>query len=341
MKTVCAAIAAAALLHSMPAMAECRKMTAQDLSGWAQSGLTDGTVSIYSERRISFGATPIDVDATLPVNGTIATATTPAEGRVYVLYCDGNAGTIHYDVVAAQPATAPGLYPTGMPGIAYRISYERAGGSSSVLPFSSNWTAEPPKYPPAYLSIGPGNVFKIELIKTGDMQSQSTINLATVARLSGGGDGTSVLDVRVDPVTLRVLPHCWVASSKSLLVDFGSFGPKEVSTVSGPTKPVTINVACDGPTAPNSVSATLSASPDTAAPDYIRNDGDASNLAIRLREAGSSYVLKPQDPSSVLTKSSPGFQTTFSLEASVLRVGSGIPAPGSIDAQAVVTLTFL
>jgi len=338
MKTICAALAAAALLHAAPAMAECRQLTPQDLEGWTPG---DGAVAIYSERRISFGGGPIEVDPALPVNGVIASGSTPAEGRVYVLYCEHGTGTVKYDLVGAAPPVGPGIYPTGTPGIGYRIKYVRASGSESELPISIAWNAEPPFYPPAFLAIAPGNSFKVELIKTGDMTSQSVINLGNIARLSGGADGATVLNIISDPITLSVLPHCWVASGKSLLVDFGPFGPRDVSAVAGPTKPIVIDVACDGPTAPNTVSATLSAVPDTTLPDYIRNDGDATNLAIRLRDSGSLEVLKPQDPTSALVKTTPGFQTTFSLEASVLRVGSANPAPGSIDAQAVVTLTFL
>jgi len=338
MKTVRAALAAAALLHAASALAECRQLNSHDLEGWTPG---DGSISIYSERRISFGGVPIEVDPTLPVNGVIASASTPAEGRVYVLYCEHGSGTIAYDLVGAPPPVGPGTYPTGAPGIGYRVKYVRVSGSESQLPMSLNWNAEPPFYPPAFLAIAAGNIFKIELIKTGNMASQSAINLGTVARLSGGGDGATVVNIISDPITLSVLPHCWVASSKSLLVDFGPFGPKEVSTAIGPTKPVTIDVSCDGPTAPNTVSATLSATPDATLPAYIRNDGDATNLAIRLRDSGSHEVLRPQDPTSALVKTTPGFQTTFSLEASVLRVGSAVPNPGTIDAQAVVTLTFL
>lgn len=341
MKTVCAALAAAALFHTLPAFADCRQLTAQDLAGWAQTGLTDGTVAIYSERRVSFGGAPIEVDATLAVNEVIATATTQAEGQVYILFCENLTGSIHYDLVGAPAAIGPGLYPTGVPGVAYRVKYVRAGGTESELPFTVGWQAVPPKNPDAYLFISAGNVFKIELVKTGDMASQSTVTLGTVARVSGGADGATVVNVVSDPVVLSVLPHCWVASSKLLLVDFGPFGPKEVSTTSGPTKPVTIDVACDGPTSPNTVSATLAATPDTTIPDYIRNGGDAANLAIRLRDTGSLQVLRPQDASSALVKSTPGFNTTFAMEATVLRVGSIAPTPGTIDAQAVVTLTFL
>lgn len=335
MKRICAAVALAALFQFQNAHAECRKIVPADYDNWL--GMEDpvpGVIDYNAEHVVTFGSGLIDVESTLPVNATIATGESAPTGHTYILRCDDNVGTNRFELT---PDNGADIQPSGVDGIGYRVFYKRASGTSTQFPYINYWTADRTEYP----AIPAGNTFVIELVKTGPMQSVSTLNLGQVARIAGGGDGVTALKVLASPVTLRVLPHCQVTGDKPLLVDFGQFGPSEVSAISGPTQPVTINVACDGPTPPNTVSATLAAQPDPIVSDFIKNGGTASGLAIRLRDAATQAVLKPQIPTSVLTQSSPGYNTAFNLEASVLRVGAAAAVPGTIDAQAVVTLTFL
>lgn len=335
MKLIYAALALAALFHVQSAHAECRKIIPDDEADFAAGEFDDNGVIDYNVvHHLSFESSVIDVDSTLPIGETIARGSSYQTNRVYILRCDDATGTIPYELSRADSGI------TDDPTVGYRVVYERASGATETFPYTNNFVQ---KYPGVteYVSLAPGAKFHIELIKLAEMQSQSTINLGQVGRVYGGGGGGDVITIISNPVTLRVLPHCQVTSAKPLLVEFGPFGPRDVSATSGPTRPVTINVACDGPTPPNTVSATLAAPPDPDATGFIRNDGSASGLAIRLRDAATQAVLKPQDLSSVLTKGSPGYNTTFDLEASVLRVGAAAPVPGSIDAQGVVTLTFL
>lgn len=335
MKFIYAALALAALLHAQGAHAECRKIVPADEPNFATFE-SDGPISYDAMHQVSFGTGIVDVESTLEVGETIALGSSAGQGRMYILVCTGMSGAIQYELTGG----GSGIQPTGVPGVGYRVIYKRASGTTETFPYTNNWTPVTVGVP-AYVAMAANAIFQIELVKTGEMESESTVNLGTVGRIYGTSDGVTALTVISDPVTLRVLPHCQVTSAKPLLVEFGPFGPRDVSATSGPTRPVTLNVACDGPTPPNTVSATLAAPPDPDASGFIRNDGTASGLAIRLRDAATQAVLKPQDLTSALTKSSPGYNTTFDLEASVLRVGAAAPVPGSIDAQGTITLTFL
>lgn len=337
MKFLCAVLALAALVFSSVARAECRKAGPDDWPVWLESELDDGALEYYSERRASFENAVIDVEATLPVGSVIATASTPPEGKVYMLLCDNNVGTINFALMGSPSAVGQDLYETGVPGVGYRVNYVRSSGASSLIPVSFGWTSDKVEF----AAFGAGNSIQVELVKTGPMESESTVTLGPVARVAGGGDWQTVMTAIAQPVKLRVLPHCQVTSSKALLVDFGPFGPRDVSATEGPDRPVVIDVACDGPTPPNTVSASLMAQPDVDTTDFIKNDGTATGLAIRLRDNTTLEVLKPQDPNSVASKSSPGFNASFDMTATVLWVGGAAPTAGSIDAQAVVTLTFL
>lgn len=96
------------------------------------------------------------------------------------------------------------------------------------------------------------------------------------------------------------------------------------------------------PDAPVSITATLAATPDSHDQSLIANAGDAMNLAIRLRDASTQQVLRPNDPSSEI-KVEPGgaMEHGFALEATVLRVGTAPPTAGTIDATSIITLTIL
>ena len=336
MKTLCAALAATALFYTLPASAECRKLTQADIDAARPHVLEP--MEIESVRQLSFSGTAIDVEANHPINTTIATGATASMAKIAVLICEGASRTYYFDV-PGTPTAGTDVYPTNTPGVGYRMKYVRGSGTTSALPMSNRWVAPPP-YGVQYIGPGAGDTFVMELVKTGPMNSVSVVNLGTVVQISGAGDRATVLSVNADSVILRVLPHCWVTSNHSEPIDFGTFGPREVSATAGPTKPVVIDLTCDGPTAPNTVSATLAATPDPAVPDYIRNVGGADNLAIRLRDSGTQQVLKPQNASSTLVKTTPGFNTSFALEATVLRVGSAAPTPGMIDAHGIVTLSF-
>jgi type 1 fimbria pilin len=126
-------------------------------------------------------------------------------------------------------------------------------------------------------------------------------------------------------------------NSTSQNVDFGTFGPGEVSAISGPTRPVTFQVQCTGPTPPQSIVGSFTGTPDTANPAYLRNLG-AQNLAIRLRDVATGTVLRPSNPASTIVATGGGRLYDYALEATVLRVGTDAPTAGEISATGVIVL---
>ncbi|WP_449185222.1 fimbrial protein [Trinickia sp. YCB016] len=177
------------------------------------------------------------------------------------------------------------------------------------------------------------------LYKIGDIPSTATVTFGTVGQIVADNGGT-VGTVTAGSVTITVLPKCSVNAS-TLNVDFGTFGPREVSASAGPTRSVNFSALCTGPTQPTSITATLAATPDTNDPSMIQNTG-AQNLAIRLREPSSNTTLVPNNSNSTIkhTPSGSQMQSDFALEATVLRVGATAPTVGRINATATITLTI-
>jgi type 1 fimbria pilin len=329
------------LVASSPAWAGCHQMTAQQA---ADLEATNGTpAQMHTTFTAVFPEQTIDLDPDFPIGGTITTgqsASVPAPG-LFFIYCDPPSGTISYAFTSAPMLSSLGnnIYNTNVPGVGYRLSYVRASGSTSVVPYVNSWTPQVAGKS-AGITYGAGALFQVELIKTSNaIPSLSTVTLGQIGRGFGDADGITVTDIFAGNVTIQILPKCQVNSS-TLNVDFGQFGPQDVSTTSGPTQPVNFTVICTGPTPPASITATLGAPPDTANPGLIQNTG-AQNLAIRLEEPSSGTILRPNNANSTLVHLPNGAtQSAFNLEATVLRVGSATPTAGTIDATAVVTLTI-
>ena len=206
----------------------------------------------------------------------------------------------------------------GIPGVGFRLSYQRPNnGRVDVMPVALPWAGSSS----VYYNINAGAVYRMELIKTGNnMPSRSVVNLGTVATFYGDLPAPALGHISVNSIELKVLPKCHVDSS-TLNIDFGPFGPADVSTTAGPTRQVDFTVRCSGPTPPATITATLAGTPDGDDPRFIRNTG-ATNLAIRLADRSTSYVLKPNDSNSALIHEPYGaMASSFSLDATVLRVG--------------------
>ncbi|MBR8460158.1 fimbrial protein [Burkholderia dolosa] len=343
MKKISAFVASVCLLAASPAaLAACRPITEEEAAMWGNT--KPFPIKTMSAFNISFSAATIDVDPDLAIGSVIATGESAPTQAFFFIVCQAPVGTINYDFVTPPPLSALGnkIYSTNVPGVGFRLSYVRASGTTSVVPYTNNWTHRPSEPMHELIQYGNGAKFKIDLIKTSnDIPSKSTVTFGHVARTYGDGKpGISVTDIHSANVSLRVLPSCRVDSS-TLNVDFGQFGPYDVSHTVGPTRPVSFRILCSGPTPPASITATLSAPRDPEDSALIQNTG-AQHLAIRLRDKTTGTVLKPSDPSSTLVQKPGGaMESGFDLEATVLRVGSNTPTTGKIDATSVIILSIL
>ncbi|WP_454725030.1 MULTISPECIES: fimbrial protein [Cupriavidus] len=334
-----ALLSAAGLLAASPgAFAECRPMTPAEVDSSNGQGKL---ARAYSSFLVQFPAT-VEVDPDLGINEPIATGNTAPIQEVRFIMCIAPSGSISYDYFAPPRVSSlgQGIYETGVPGVGFRLSYVRASGRASVVPYTNPWTPPSPNQND-YVFLGQGATFRVELIKTSNnMPSRSVVQLGQLASIFGDVRAAAVGDISVGSVELKVLPNCRVDSS-TLNIEFGPFGPADVSATAGPTQPVDFTVRCSGPTPPATITATLAGTPDGDDPRLIRNTG-ATNLAIRLADRATSYILKPNDGNSALTREPHGaMESGFSLDATVLRVGSQTPAAGRIQATATVTLSIL
>ncbi|AOI71848.1 fimbrial protein [Burkholderia ubonensis] len=342
MKKNRAFLTAACLLAASPAvLASCRPITDEELITWMDKDIPSQKLTTFN---VSFPAGTVDVDPDLPIGSKIVTgesATTPA---LIFIACDPPTGAIIVDFLTPPTLSPLGnkIYATNVPGVGFQLNYVRASGSTSAVPYTNNWK-EQPSYPGTQpVNYGEGAKYRVDLFKTSnDIPSFSTVTFGHLARTYGDGNpGVAVANIYSGDVSLRVLPSCRVDSS-TLNIDFGQFGPYDVSQTTGPTRAVNFRVLCSGPTPPASITATLSAPRDTDDPALIQNTG-ARHLAIRLQDKTTGALLKPGDASSALVQKPNGaMESGFDLEATVLRVGNQPPTTGKIDATSVITLSIL
>ncbi|NML34755.1 fimbrial protein [Paraburkholderia antibiotica] len=316
--------------------ASCVQLQQSDITDLISQGYLAAQQTVVN---IPFQETSVTIDPGLPIGSVIATGLQPSYG-VYANFANClNGGTVAFDYLNATPSSVSGVYNTNIPGVGFRVNYLRLSGTNSALPFTSTFAAGEVNQI-IYGRFGVGSQFNIELVKTGDIASNVNVIFGTIGGGTANGDGSQVVLITGGSINVKVLPSCSVNTS-TLNIDFGTFGPTDVSTTAGPTQPVDFTVLCTGPTPPASITAVLSGTPDTNDSSMLQNTG-ANNLAIRLREVSSSTILKPNNPGSTLVHTPNGnMQSPFELEATVLRVGSVTPTAGKIQATATITMTIL
>ncbi|AOJ72714.1 MULTISPECIES: fimbrial protein [Burkholderia] len=324
------------LASSSGAFATCRVLSDKNIEDIQNNGRDARKHTTYN---VSFGSTTIDVDPDLAIGEIIAEGKSESYNAFAFIWCTVPSGTINFDLTSSSTEIADHVFQTNVPGVGFRLTQVRVVGSlpESHLPYKNPWSDVKDNY----ISMPPGAIFRVQLIKTSnDIPSFSEVQLSgNIGRVSGD-DGQAVISIMGRNVFLRVLPSCQV-DSRTLNVDFGQFGPRDIKDGEGPTKPVQFKVLCSGPTPPESIVATLQATPDSDDPSLIQNTG-AQHLGIRLRDRATRYILKPNDPNSGFpVKPDAPMEHSFDLEATVLRTGTQAPTAGKIDATSVITLTIL
>lgn len=288
-----------------------------------------------------FPDTSVSIEPDLPIGGEIASGeSVPLASPTTVASCPGG-GTLSMSYLTATPSALPNVYQTNVPGVGFQLAYMGSTGTFTPFPFTQNvaQSVEAGNNGITFSYITAGSQFGIKLIKTADIASNVNVMFGPVAQ-GQAQDGKTILTLAGSNLNIKVLPSCAVNTS-TLNIEFGMFGPHDASTTSGPTQPVNFTMLCSGPTPPVSITAALSGTPDTDDPSILKNTG-AQNLAIRLRDSSSGAVLRPNDPTSTLVQTPGGaMQSPFSLDATVLRVGSATPTTGKIQATATITLSVL
>ncbi|WP_090552338.1 fimbrial protein [Paraburkholderia caballeronis] len=325
----------ASLALSRGALAACAQLSAADIAQMQQNGTGIGQPTLPVTVLFQQGSVSIDPD--LPIGSEITSGESmPIVTNTAVAVCP-NGGNLFLSYLTATPSALPNVYQTNVPGVGFQLAYIGTG-VNLVFPFTQKVAANATGGV-TYSYLAPTSRFGIKLIKTGDIGSNVTVVFGPIAQ-GTAEDGKTILTFDAGTVNIKVLPSCAVNTS-TLNIDFGTFGPRDVSTTSGPTQPVNFTMQCTGPTPPVSITAALAGTPDTDDASLLKNTG-AQNLAIRLSEPSSGTVLKPNDPNSTLVHAPGGaMQSPFALDATVLRVGSTTPTTGKIQATATITLSIL
>jgi len=123
---------------------------------------------------INFPNTTIVINPNLPVGSTLASSSqfTPvnSSGGTSTVSCSGSTRTGVINNVGSQPSTSSTIFPTGIPGVGYRVThpstatYLTAFGGGSIAAGSYN------------LSVTSG----FELVKTGPIANGSVLNSGTL-----------------------------------------------------------------------------------------------------------------------------------------------------------------
>lgn len=334
-KILTALIAFWALAISQHAAAQlCHQMSDAEIAA-AQLFNPSVTPVKRQSLQISFPS-KVTIRPDLPNDSVIASGLSQLQGGgIYYAVCGPAGGNMAW-TMTNPTLIKDSVYRTNVDGVGLRLTYVRPSGNASNLPF-------PVVVPPSttggvvYVLFGGGAHFKADLIKTG--------SIANNVNVLGGAVGSvldelrvPVIDISANLVNITVSPDCRVDSS-NLNIDFGTFGPKNVSTTSGPSRPVNFKLTCSGAALPaTSVIATLSGPADPTNISLIQNYGTARNLAIQLQDVGTGTVLAPNNPSSQLRQIPVGGESQFALRAQVLRVGATAPTAGTISSIATITL---
>jgi type 1 fimbria pilin len=323
---------------SIPSYAICRSMTPEE----AIEATDGGTIGVSPPVPYTISPSgPHELDPDTPVGTEFLTADATVMTKTRYLLCRNPGGKLLWELKDFKSSTLANVYETNVPGIGFKLAYISSGGAKRYFPTTSDFTVTEPENQIKYGELWPGAKFELTLVKTGDIKdSISTVQFGYLGYIGADDDKVETVQISSDPVVIKILPSCRV-DTPNMDIDFGEFGPRDVSLTEGPTRPVEFKLHCSGPTPPVSISASLSATPDPENADLIQNSG-AEHLGIRLRDKIGGTTLKPNDADSTLTQSPGGaMNASFNLEATVLRTGSERPTAGRIDAVATITLTVL
>ncbi|WP_439891970.1 fimbrial protein [Ralstonia sp. 25C] len=328
-------LALGTLAVSQHTLAACRQMSKADIDASLIDNPAAAAVKLQSYQLTLPSAVEISPD--LAIGGTIASGTSNLQsGTVRFGVCEqAVGGTMTWHMANRNEVKSP-VYQTGVDGVGLQLTYVRPSGTTSDFEFDTTFPGNPSGL--GYMELREGAHFKATLIKTGDIAN----NVNVLGGVVGSGiaqDGNTVIQVSSNFVNIKILPRCTVNSS-NINIDFGTFGPRNVTATSGPSRPVNFRLACTGDNIPTKVTATLSGTPDPVNASLIKNDGTAQHLAIQLADVSTGTVFSPNNPVSKLEQTLVDDGSEFALTTQVLRVGTATPTAGTISSIATITLNL-
>lgn len=267
-----------------------------------------------------------DVLATSPV-----TVPSPSDSQVSCYFYNSPIGVIN--VVGSQPGGASTIFPTGVPGVGYRILHPDS--SYALTPWGGGRTIGPGTYTMSVASA-------LQLIKTGPISSGSTLPAGILGYWLYGGyfDNVRIEDFTLaNPVTF-VAPSC-IVTTPSISVTLPTVSTSALS-ISGQTAGTTafaIVLNC----ASNAAGRQLAIQFDTnqaytgANGVIVPSSGTANGVGVQLLDRNFSPSIVFGTPNTVGTTPNGLYNLTYYAR---YYATSGSVKAGSLSATATFTISY-
>ena len=284
------------------------------------------------------------IPSELAVNAVIATRDfpIPVRGATEQLWGCPGGGTLSGVMLQGMPIENDSkIYTTGVPGVGIRLS--TVMGGRGIYPFQSVHRQS------AGIHLMPGDRFTVELIKTAAVTGNGPLATGTYTRLSGDGDGVSMLtSVLTGTGTTIITPSCTVdAGSRNIPVNFGKV---TTSSFKGPTstagaRDFNIRLNCSaGQNAQNTVQIKMDATADPANVDGVlrltpaaAGTNTAGGIGIQIVDASTQAAVKFGDTVDVGPSKDGSYVLPYT--ARYYQTGNRV-TPGQANGTATFTLDY-
>lgn len=295
----------------------------------ATCSFTSGSTSNVN---ISMPSSTITINPSAAVGTVLASSAQFSPTPISSISCSGTTRIGVQNTIDAQPASGATIFPTGVPGVGYRITHPNTG---NYLEAYSGDSIASGNYD---LSVTSG----IELVKTGPIANGAKLNSATLGywRYDGNFLNSNLHAenfVLANSVTF-VYPACTVNNNviNVVLPTISTTAFNGVGTTAGATA-FNISLNCPGGN-------TLSIEFDTANPSSVANSvianstgtGRAKNVGVQLIDQGFVPITFGTPAVVGVTPSGPYNLTYYARYYQT----AASPAAGTVSATATFTLTY-
>lgn len=273
--------------------------------------------------------------------------------------CSGGAQQIRYESSANLSGGVNGIYPSGLPGIGYRIYLRTQDGlpftghlvprnDPNTLPNDVNYGIKSPNDPPI-------NVY-IDLIKTGPIIAIGPFNNAFAVEKMYG---QTLFEYQFSGTIPIIYPHKLTCALQP--IPAVSLGKHPISTFTGPnatTSPMDFEVSldCGGRTPGASINATMTFT-DNTQPGNMTDvlslyTSNVTGVGVQILKGGSPVHFGPQNAGigspnvenvGPITQPGPAagrFTYRIPLQARYKQTGATVGGAGPANAQAMVTVNY-
>lgn len=279
---------------------------------------------------ISFASSVIVIDPNAAVGSVLATTGQFTPSPIQDMTCSGKTTIGVNNLISTQPGGSTTIYPTGVPGIGYRITHPDT--SDYLLPYGFDSYQATSSNQEVEFSVTSG----IELVKTGTIANGSTVPAGLLANWQYGS--TVVENFTLSRSVTLTYPACTVNSKavNVVLPTISNTAFKAVGNTAGAT-PFNISLTC-------SAGSTLLVEFDTANQSSVASvianatgNGRAKNVGVQLTDQNFAPITFGT-PAVVGTTPNGPYNLTY--YARYYQTATATPTAGTVSATATFTLTY-